>query len=52
MVSVDAKKKELVGQFKNGGRDYRPAGSPVPVNAVARALAVNRLPLTQALLPR
>jgi len=32
VVSVDAKKKELVGEFKNGGRDYRPAGSPVPVN--------------------
>jgi len=32
VVSVDAKKKELVGPFKNGGRDYRPAGSPVPVN--------------------
>jgi len=32
VVSVDAKKKELVGQFKNGGEDYRPAGSPVPVN--------------------
>jgi len=32
VVSVDAKKKELVGQFKNAGQDYRPAGSPVPVN--------------------
>ena len=32
VVSVDAKKKELVGQFKNGGQDYHPAGSPVPVN--------------------
>ena len=32
VVSVDAKKKELVGQFKNGGRDYRPARSPLPVN--------------------
>ena len=32
VVSVDAKKKELVGQFKNGGQDYRPAGCPVPVN--------------------
>ena len=32
VVSVDAKKKERVGQFKNGGQDYRPAGSPVPVN--------------------
>ncbi len=32
VVSVDAKKKELVGEFKNGGREYQPAGSPVPVN--------------------
>ena len=32
VVSVDAKKKELVGQFTNGGRDYRPAGPPVPAN--------------------
>jgi transposase len=31
VVSVDAKKKELVGQFKNGGQDWRPAGAPVPV---------------------
>lgn len=30
-VSVDTKKKELVGAFKNGGREYRPAGSPEPV---------------------
>jgi hypothetical protein len=28
VVSVDAKKKELVGDFKNGGRDWRPAGDP------------------------
>ena len=32
VVSVDAKKKENVGQFKNGGREYQPKGSPVPVN--------------------
>jgi len=32
VVSVDAKKKELVGAFKNGGREYQPAGSPEPVN--------------------
>src|SRR5450756_495240 len=32
VVSVDSKKKELIGEFKNAGRDYRPAGSPVPVN--------------------
>lgn len=30
-ISVDTKKKELVGDFKNGGREYRPAGSPEPV---------------------
>ena len=27
-ISVDTKKKELVGDFKNGGRLWRPAGSP------------------------
>lgn len=32
VVSVDTKKKELVGEFKNGGREYQPTGSPVPVN--------------------
>jgi DDE family transposase len=28
VVSVDTKKKELVGEFKNGGSDYRPTGDP------------------------
>lgn len=32
VVSVDTKKKELVGAFKNGGREWQPAGAPVPVN--------------------
>jgi transposase len=32
VISVDAKKKELVGAFKNGGREYQPAGSPERVN--------------------
>jgi transposase len=31
VISVDTKKKELVGDFANGGREYRPEGSPVPV---------------------
>ena len=31
MISVDTKKKELVGDFENGGRGLRPKGSPVPV---------------------
>ena len=30
-VSVDAKKKELVGEFKNGGREWRPKGEPEEV---------------------
>jgi transposase-like protein len=31
VVSVDAKKKELVGDFKNGGREWRPQGEPQEV---------------------
>ena len=43
-ISVDAKKKELVGEFKNGGREWRPAGEPeqvrvydFPIPGVGRA---------------
>ncbi len=32
VVSVNTKKKELVGEFHNGGREYQPQGSPVRVN--------------------
>jgi hypothetical protein len=32
VLSVDTKKKELVGQFHNGGREYQPTGSPVRVS--------------------
>jgi hypothetical protein len=28
VVSVDTKKKELIGNYKNGGTDYRPKGDP------------------------
>lgn len=31
VISVDAKKQELVGDFKNGGREWQPQGSPEPV---------------------
>ncbi len=31
VVSVDAKKKELIGEFKNGGREWEPKGQPVEV---------------------
>lgn len=30
-ISVDTKKKELVGDFKNAGRPWRPSGQPEPV---------------------
>lgn len=32
VISVDAKKKELVGPFRNGGREWEPVGEPTPVN--------------------
>ena len=32
VISVDTKKKELVGNYKNGGSDYRPKGDPQRVN--------------------
>lgn len=31
VISVDAKKKELVGNFKNNGREYHPSGEPEEV---------------------
>jgi Rhodopirellula transposase DDE domain len=30
-ISVDTKKKELIGDFKNGGREYQPKGQPEEV---------------------
>jgi hypothetical protein len=32
VISVDTKKKELVGDFKNGGKEWQPMGSPEKVN--------------------
>jgi len=32
VISVDTKKKELVGNYRNGGSDYRPKGEPQRVN--------------------
>jgi len=32
-VSVDSKKRELVGDFRNAGREWRPAGCPEEVRA-------------------
>ncbi len=45
MVSVDTKKKELVGDFKNAGREWQPKGSPecalvydFPQDAIGKAV--------------
>ena len=32
VISVDTKHRELVGEFKNGGREWAPKGKPVEVN--------------------
>ncbi|HEV2043031.1 MAG TPA: ISAzo13 family transposase [Casimicrobiaceae bacterium] len=32
VISIDTKKKELIGAYKNGGSDYRPQGCPDTVN--------------------
>ena len=31
VISVDTKKKEMVGAYKNGGREWEPSGEPVQV---------------------
>lgn len=45
VISVDTKKKELVGDFKNGGREWQPKGEPeivdvhdFPQDAVGKAI--------------
>ena len=46
VISVDTKKKELVGPFKNAGRTWQPKGKP------KEARAIFRLPRTEAPWPR
>ena len=45
VISVDTKKKELVGNFKNGGREWQPGGEPelvdvhdFPQDAIGKAI--------------
>jgi hypothetical protein len=38
VISVDTKKKELVGDFKNAGREWRPKGEPIEVDPKPRRL--------------
>ncbi len=45
VISVDTKKKELVGEFKNGGREWQPTGQPELVQvhdfpSIARGKAI------------
>ena len=43
VISVDAKKKELIGNFKTGGREWQPAGQPERVQVYDfRHLAVGK----------
>jgi hypothetical protein len=32
VISVDCKKKEIIGNFKNNGKEWRPKGDPIEVN--------------------
>jgi len=32
VISVDTKKKELIGQYKNSGKEWKPSGKPEEVN--------------------
>lgn len=45
VISVDTKKKELIGNFKNGGREWQPQGEPelvdvhdFPTDAIGKAI--------------
>jgi hypothetical protein len=42
VISVDTKKKELIGNFKNGGTDYRPKGNPARVKVHVRQGGASR----------
>lgn len=33
VISVDTKKKEIIGEYKNNGSEWRPKGKPVEVNS-------------------
>jgi len=40
VVSVDTKKKELIGNFKNGGTDYRPKGDRLDASCICEVSVV------------
>jgi Rhodopirellula transposase DDE domain len=40
VISIDAKKKELLGELKNGGSEYSQQGRPIEVNTRDFALAM------------
>jgi hypothetical protein len=39
VISVDTKKKELVGEYANGGKKWQPEGQPVEVKSHAQGLS-------------
>jgi hypothetical protein len=53
VISVDTKKKELVGEFRNAGRQWRPKGSPAatlvhdfPEDAIGKAVPYGTYDIT------
>ena len=44
VISVDTKKKELVGEFKNNGQEWRPKGEPEKVGGLRSRRARLRFP--------
>jgi hypothetical protein len=50
VISVDTKKKELVGDFRNNGREYCPRGNPEEVREWNLTIPPNDHPPKRALI--
>ena len=44
VVSVDTRKKEIVGQYRNGGRAWRPGGEPKAVRYTTSRIRTSAMP--------
>jgi hypothetical protein len=49
VISIDTKKKELIGPYKNGGSDYRPEGCPDKSLPLRRRGSTCMISLTRSL---
>ena len=49
VISVDTQKKELVGDFKNPGREWHPQGRPEPVRIHDFAIRQPQTPVCDAI---